>query len=105
MKIRVKPVIIRTSVGRSVRRPIITTIPTVPESRRPPAFSLPTRRSSRGASFISIVSMLGVADDRLAAGFTRATAGAFTGAESACFVVVRPALRSVSRRTPSPASA
>ena len=53
-----EPVIISTSVGSSVSSPIITTMPTVPERRSPPAFSLPTRRSRRGASFVSIVSTL-----------------------------------------------
>ena len=45
---RVKPVIIRSSVGSSVSSPIMTTTPTVPLSLNPPCSS-PIRRSMLGA--------------------------------------------------------
>ena len=50
MRIRVKPVISSSSVGSSVRKPTKSTVPTGPDSSRPPVGTRRRRRPSRPAA-------------------------------------------------------
>ena len=61
MRIRVKPVIMSSSVGSSVSSPIITTTPTVPLRCRPFSLPLPSLRSSCGAARLSSASVVATA--------------------------------------------